>query len=49
MDNTMVDSLTFSKTRNEINELPNAMFEKHIFKAAEKGVALSIVATQKLQ
>ena len=35
VDNKFVDSLTFTKTRNEINDLPNSMFEKHNFKEYE--------------
>ena len=31
-DKTLVDSLTFTNTRNQINELTNSMFEKYTFK-----------------
>lgn len=35
-DNTKVDSLRFIETRNKINNLPNSMFEKRIFKEGNK-------------
>lgn len=35
-DNTRVDSLTFLKTRQQIESLPNSMFKKHSFIQANK-------------
>lgn len=43
VDNTFVDSLTFTKTRNEINDLPNSMFEKHNFKETENELPYRLV------
>ncbi|RXF67663.1 alpha/beta fold hydrolase [Arcticibacter tournemirensis] len=35
-DNLKVDSLGFTNSRNEINNLPNTLFEKHVFRQANK-------------
>jgi len=34
IDSVIIDSLTFAKARKDMESLPNAIFEKHIFKTA---------------
>ena len=45
-DKTEIDSLTFTKTRNQINQLPNSMFEKHTFKKSNNELPYRLLLPQ---
>lgn len=45
-DNVKIDSLTFVKNRNSINNLSNDFFEKHVYKKDEKEIPYRLLLPQ---
>lgn len=45
-DNVKIDSLTFAKTRNSINNLSNDVFEKHVYKKDKKELPYRLLLPQ---